>query len=219
MRPETRSLPEAGIEVPLGFQPPMVADVLALDVGGDAEPGAFAGFRAEIGPWMIEGTVVLIDNVPGFGRLTISPMGELPKSGITTATLRGIRLGALLDQIVGGVDNVAALDRLGLLPVMRPGRSEKLQARADEAIGKRQTGRPPLPDDHYREVAERFLAEIRLGGNRGARGRLAEHYGRPPETVRDWIRGARARGYLSPAVQGRGGAIPGQRLIDERGQQ
>ena len=77
---------------------------------------------------------------------------------------------------------------------------------------KRQPGRQPLSEDLLRDVAVRYLAETASGQPRGAVQRLAEHYGKPAQTVSRWVMRARADGWLGPAVPGREGAEPGPRL-------
>ncbi|MFF6939987.1 hypothetical protein [Streptomyces lavendulae] len=76
-------------------------------------------------------------------------------------------------------------------------------------------GRVPITDDLLRQVALVYLEESGPGKGRAALQRLAERFGRPVGTVRTWLGRAREEGWLGPGVQGRLGADPGPRLLDE----
>lgn len=73
-----------------------------------------------------------------------------------------------------------------------------------------QRGRPPLDDSLLHRVAHAYLREAVNGP--GLTRRLAGLFDRPESTVKDWIKAARDRGYLSPAVPGRRAAGPGPLL-------
>jgi hypothetical protein len=70
-----------------------------------------------------------------------------------------------------------------------------------------QRGRPPLADDLLHRVARAYLREAVNGP--GLTRRLADLFDRPEPTIKDWVKAARSRGYLSPAVPGRRAAGPG----------
>lgn len=76
-------------------------------------------------------------------------------------------------------------------------------------------GRVQVTDDLLRQVASAYLEETRPGKDRAVLQRLAERFGRPKGTVRTWLGRAREEGWLGPGVQGRMGAEPGPRLLDE----
>ncbi|MFJ8439947.1 hypothetical protein [Kitasatospora griseola] len=71
-------------------------------------------------------------------------------------------------------------------------------------------GRPVLDDELLRQVAHAYLSEAVRGP--GLTARLAERFDRPEPTIKDWIKAARNRGFLSPAIPGRRAAGPGPRL-------
>ncbi|WP_329453169.1 hypothetical protein OG894_41960 (plasmid) [Streptomyces sp. NBC_01724] len=73
-----------------------------------------------------------------------------------------------------------------------------------------QRGRPALDDALLHRVAHAYLREAVSGP--GLTRRLAEEFDRPEPTIKDWIKAARDRGYLSPAIPGRRAAGPGPLL-------
>jgi hypothetical protein len=104
---------------------------------------------------------------------------------------------------------VGCCARLVPLPELRPEVRAALERTA--AVPTKRKGRPPLPDELLEEVALAYLEEAKSG--RGLTGRLAARFGRPNETIRDWVHACRKRGYLSPGTTGRRGAQPGERLL------
>ena len=91
-----------------------------------------------------------------------------------------------------------------------PAETRTLLERTNDQAAPQRRGRPPLADDLLEHVARAYLEEAPAGT--GLTRRLAERFGRPEPTVRDWVAAARERGYLSPARPGRRGAAPGPRL-------
>lgn len=71
-------------------------------------------------------------------------------------------------------------------------------------------GRPPLEGALLHELAHAYLREA--GNGPGLHRRLADLFERPEPTIKDWIKAARERGYLSPAIPGRRAAGPGPLL-------
>lgn len=59
-----------------------------------------------------------------------------------------------------------------------------------------QRGRPPLEEELLHRVAHAYLREAINGP--GLHRRLAHLFDRPEPTIKDWIKAARERGYLSP---------------------
>jgi hypothetical protein len=72
--------------------------------------------------------------------------------------------------------------------------------------------RPGKPDAHYEGVALEYLERCE-NRSRCPTKELAEPRGVPYATMRDWVSGARRRGYLGPGRQGRAGATPGPLLL------
>jgi hypothetical protein len=106
----------------------------------------------------------------------------------------------------------------GVMVLMGPDRGpEELTAAETTALESGVTaarltrrGRPPLPADLLKQVANAYLEESPTGP--GLLRRLSGRFERPEATIRDWIAAARAAGYLTPARHGRRGAGPGPRL-------
>jgi hypothetical protein len=96
-----------------------------------------------------------------------------------------------------------------------PAETRTLLERTNDQAAPQRRGRPPLADDLLEQVARAYLEEAPAGT--GLTRRLAERFGRPEPTVRDWVAAARERGYLSPARPGRRGAAPGPRLQGRTG--
>ncbi len=143
--------------------------------------------------------------------------GHSAYPGITSSLLRRIPLGRIVaaaqqtlaerSWVTEGVQflpgGVLAADAL-------PAATRSLLEHAADQAAPRRRGRPPLADEFLAQVARAYLKEAPAGT--GLIRRLAERFGRPEATVRDWVAAARERGYLSPARPGRRGAAPGPRL-------
>ena len=69
---------------------------------------------------------------------------------------------------------------------------------------KRHPGRKGHPDDFYRDVACRYL-ELRAQGKTNPTTLIARDDLVSRDTVSDWVKGARERGYLPPGLRGRAG--------------
>lgn len=127
--------------------------------------------------------------------LTISRMlitTDAP-NGVTAASLRSIPVGAII------------ADHIAKMPVtIRPA--------AAVARGRR-SGRRPLTQELLRDVAMGYIDENAPGSPPGAMKRLAERFGKPEETMRNWVTRARKDGWLGPSVKGRAGAAPGPMLL------
>lgn len=145
-----------------------------------------------------------------------------PYPGITSSLLRRIPLG----RIVAAAQRTLA-ERNWVTEGIRvvpggllvgddiPGETRTLLERTNEQASPQRRGRPPLADDLLEQVARAYLEEAPAGT--GLTHRLAERFGRPEPTVRDWVAAARERGYLSPARPSRRGAAPGPRLKSRDG--
>jgi len=144
-----------------------------------------------------------------------------PFDGITGALLRSIPVGRILawahDAMAKSDWRERGLTMLALSGAHRVVLADDLDAQVRAALERtaavpgRRHGRPPLPDELLEEVARAYLEEAKRG--RGLTRRLAARFGRPEETVRDWVHTCRVRGFLSPGVAGRRGAQPGERLL------
>jgi hypothetical protein len=72
-------------------------------------------------------------------------------------------------------------------------------------------GRPPLSDEYLATVAAAYIEELPKG--RGVLGRLGDRFGREPATMRDQVRIARDRHFLTDTRQGHKGGRPGPALL------
>jgi hypothetical protein len=69
---------------------------------------------------------------------------------------------------------------------------------------RRRPGRRGHPDQHYQDIARRYR-ELLSTGARNPTHRIAQENDVPRDTAAGWLAGARTRGYLPPARQGRAG--------------
>lgn len=93
--------------------------------------------------------------------------------------------------------------------------SAHLRLAGGPSAGTLPPGRVQVTDELLRQVASAYLEETRPGKDRAVLQRLADRFQRPKGTVRTWLGRAREEGWLGPGVQGRPGAEPGPRLLDE----
>ncbi len=100
-------------------------------------------------------------------------------------------------------------------PQISPQRPYKLWRNAGALAQPAQRGRPPLDGELLRQLAHAYLREAVNGP--GLHRRLADLFDRPEPTIKDWIKAARERGYLSPAIPGRRAAGPGPLLAPPAG--
>jgi hypothetical protein len=145
------------------------------------------------------------------GHLTIATMrlatlGER-RDGVTSVLIRRVRVDAILQAARERLVDTTFGDLAG------GDWAHQAHAVKEAMHGvELKRGREGYPADHYRKIALRALQLQAEHGARGVRQRLAEAEGRPPETVRDWIKRARQLGYLAPATPGRAGYVPGPNL-------
>lgn len=149
--------------------------------------------------------------------------GHPPFSGITGALLRTVPIGRIIawahEAMADDEWREEGLVTVGIdgptsVPAAELPSGVKAALERTAAVPTQRRGRPPIPGDLLEEVAIAYLDEAKRG--RGLTRRLALRFDRPEETVRDWIRACRVRGYLSPAVAGRRGAQPGELLLKAR---
>jgi hypothetical protein len=145
-----------------------------------------------------------------------------PYPGITSSLLRRIPLGRIvaaaqrtLAERSWATEGIRVLPGGLLVGDDIPAETRTLLERTNDQAAPQRRGRPRLADDLLEQVARAYLEEAPAGS--GLTRRLAERFGRPEPTVRDWVAAARERGYLSPARPGRRGAAPGPRLQGRAG--
>jgi len=136
---------------------------------------------------------------------------------ITSDVLRRIPVGQILARAQAELadqswkeEGIAVLGRSRMAgPELAPGTLQTLE-NAHVLATPVQRGRPPLDEGLLHRVAHAYLREA-INGPVLTR-RLASLFDRPEPTIKDWIKAARKRGYLSPAVPGRRAAGPGPLL-------
>lgn len=134
---------------------------------------------------------------------------EFPLDGVNSDVLRHPKMGELVALLRKELSNTAA-DRTDL--------DAKWKEAATAAVELKR-GRGGYPDEHFLGLAVRYLQLRDAGLTNGITGELADEYDRPEATIRDWIRQAERRGFLTEAAQGRGGTREaGPRLTDKTGE-
>jgi hypothetical protein len=134
------------------------------------------------------------------------------RGGVTSAVMRDVPLG-WVHMALAETRTVRAGDGLMLLreALQPPGEPWFGHAVADGAeVPRRRPGRPPLPDEHLRLVAELALQDSGPGSRNA---RIGEKLHLPPSTVRDHIAAARRAQWLAPSSAGRRDVAPGPRLL------
>jgi hypothetical protein len=168
--------------------------------------------------FVIWGTLALEAGRLSLGEFAIAPFAPA-QATLTSDALRRVRLSAILARAHAELASRAELAELAhrFRWADAPGGRERdtlTEIAARAAAGRPKRGRPGLGDAHYARIARAYLDKQAQGHGRGILNALAEQEGRPRETVRDWVAGARKRGFLTPGTQGRAGALPGSRLAD-----
>lgn len=184
--------------------------VRIFETNEDSKPEVVAHFSyseaSEL--WTVFGDVKRGAHGLVISRLEITP--EASSSGVTAGLLRKIPVGEILASIrtkaaweAAQKANTRAL--LGEEPIAG------VFHEGDETRARR-SGRAPLTQELLRDVAVAYIEENAPGRPAGAMRRIAERFGKPEETVRNWVTRARRDGWLGPSVKGRAGAEPGPRL-------
>lgn len=144
-----------------------------------------------------------------------TPADPIPSGGINASVLRSIRTGELVAKVRAHIlrepEWIEWREGLGIAVSPEDAETARRAADAVKATPLRRGSRG-YPDDHYRGVALEYLRLQAEGRSKGLLIDMAETYGRPRETIRDWVRGARERGFLSGGVRGKVGAEPGPNL-------
>lgn len=170
------------------------------------------------GAWKARWVVAKQDGRLVVRSLTIEPTGPAtPLGGVTANLLRGLSPADLTKAVAGQVGRpepgVHEPEDIGSFAVRT---SEVEAARVDPVVDDApKVGRPPLSDEHLAQVAEAYIVELLRG--RGILRRMGERFDRTPEAMRDQVKAARKRGFLTESVKsGRAGAEPGPRLLEMR---
>jgi hypothetical protein len=100
-------------------------------------------------------------------------------------------------------DDDAELDLPAAATDIQDGFEQEKRTLRKLRLGKPVAAGRRYPDEHYRRVAEAYLAAVSSGG--APNQMIAVANGVPVTTVRRWVAEARRRGFLSPA-QGAGRA-------------
>jgi hypothetical protein len=194
--------------------------VTALEQGTLEYVGiVFAPPRAPVADvFVIWGTLALTTGRLTLGELAIAPYtpGE---SALTGETLRRISLSTIIARAHAEIASRADLATLSRRFQWTNAPSDQehevlTQLTKRAAAGQPNRGRPSLGDAHYARIARAYLQKQAAGHGRGILQALAQQEGRPHQTVRDWVAGARKRGFLTPGTPGRAGALPGPRLTE-----
>lgn len=192
-------------------QPPAAPLVRLEEVTPQDEREQVRRFSYEGGEgWKGFGVVAVGRPHPGIRSLEIRPSD--PAGDVTAALFRRVSIGALLAEI----QKELAAEDARILGVGSMGEApsytvEDLQG--DAVTLPLPEGYVRMTDALLRRVAEEYLKETVPGKSPRALDRLAETFGRPPETVRTWVSRARKEGWLGAGVRGRLGASPGPRLM------
>ncbi|MFC0623213.1 hypothetical protein [Kribbella deserti] len=191
----------------------------AYEVREDFEvaTGAVAAVTQSADGWQARWVLVEHEGAVVVRSLHLEPEDRTtPSGGITTNLLRelspGRAVAAAAARLSGGLDPQSWED-LRLIHAQRD--ASEFGPPADESRG---PGRPRLSDDHLRAVALAYLEELK--GGPGVLKRLGRRFDREWQTMRDQVRIARRRGYLTDAPKaGRKGAMPGPRLLEHDDEQ
>lgn len=169
---------------------------------------------------------------------------EIEANSITAQTFQRLKIGTLRDRmakwirVAPGLINedvttarvIEQIESLGHDPTkvviefgaMTPEDVESVKASAREVkrLAKRLKGQPPSRrrgadnPDFYREIAQLYLEQLQVHGPRGVIQAMAEELDAKPNTVSQWVRKSRLKGWLGPAPKkGRAGGTKGDELI------
>lgn len=161
--------------------------------------------------WAVRGRLRVVDGQLVLEHLTF----HSPPPGVTSGMLRQLPLGLILAAARRQLEQLGHAANMTDAPVNDfTTAARELAQQVDPAQMRR--GRHGYPDDFYRRIAFAYLAlQEQRESARGLLDDLAEAENKPRETIRDWVREARTRGFLSPTTRGRAGASPGPKLYIE----
>jgi hypothetical protein len=160
-----------------------------------------AGLAVEIvgGDWRARWVLTQQAGVAVVRSVTLEPnAATTPAGGVTTNLLRELSPQRALAAVVEGIPQ--AIDVYS-----RPEQKSEARPRG---------GRPRVSDEELARVASNYLAELQSGQS-GITTRMRLALGYPKDsTVRDRIRMARDRGFLTATKRGRRGGGPGPALLE-----
>ncbi len=189
------------------------------------DPPDWVGFSTQSldGVALVEGRLDEFEGKLVLTSLEFTALDPAGGGGVTSSTLRALRLEAVLAQVRGQVLTAYAqefeYEDASVIAEWR----QRVQHLALAAAEQKATGKRGYGDDFYRLVALEYVALTEQGkGGRGALRRLAdvmaqrmgEKEARSRDNIRDWVAEARRRNFLSPGEPGRGGGGPGWRLYE-----
>lgn len=193
-----------------------------------------ASYRTRIDEWGVSGMLQVVDQQLALGSIDIGlahltrgggkrmrarRLDEYPAAGITGTVLRRIPVGKILDQARlallarPATTWVEQMVEAGAVPPFDSGQLVEVEGMATgHKVG---PGRPARSDDDFERIARQYLELQTAYGARGLLERLAAAQDPPKtrETMRDIVRAATKKQFLSPATPGRGGRGPGPRLL------
>jgi hypothetical protein len=159
-------------------------------------------------PWLIRGKLQSAEaGPPILTRLSVEHYDTDVE--VTGHVLRGLPAGEIRRKALEWLRPQLTIKTvLGATPAQKRW-AKRVTEQAKRAPLKR--GRQGYPDNHYRRIAIRCV-ELHNAGTHNVTGTLALELGKPYQTVRDWIRTARQRGFLMPGRQGATDFRPGPNL-------
>lgn len=181
-----------------------------FETNEDSKPDVVAHFSYEPPneSWSVFGDVMRGSRGLVLSRLEITPSPS--SSGVTAGLLRKIPVGEILASVRTKAAWEAA-QKAGTRVLLGEEPIAGVFREGDETKPRR-SGRAPLTQELLRDVAVAYIEENAPGKPAGAMKRIAERFGKPEETMRNWVTRARRDGWLGPSVKGRAGAEPGPRL-------
>ncbi len=193
------------------------------DPGGDDRVFAavFAVQHIDHQPWLIRG--VLRGGTSGppiLSRVAIEHFHD-PDREVTGTVLRDLRFGEIRDRALTRLrERARNLGAMSFVPeptARAAGVAAKKAGRGAIPVGSRGAYQP----EHYRHIAERYLALVESGRRDVIKAleeeegkRLGEPVGH--ERMRDWVRKATKLGFLAPGSPGTVARQPGPNLVRER---
>lgn len=166
-------------------------------------------------PWLVRGALELgaESHLVELRQIVIEPW--LHDGEVSTALLRKFKPAAIRDRGMARLrSHEATRQEIRGIDWWWQGEDFDLREQLVSTDG-RKRGRPALPASHYEDVAEAYL-DLYERGVPNVLVTLATRYGKPRETVRDWVRRTRELGYLSGGSPGKAGAVAGPALLDAR---
>ena len=186
-------------------------------------------FRTFVGDWCVrgwasyrQGEALLIWELTvtytPVRRLRASSKGsgwvEIRKPATITGTVLGqVRPSVLADEIRRALLIEYDIDELPGQPYgtrLRPGTTEALRPKRSRERGR--PGRKPIPPDQLEALAGKAV-QLSESGVTPLRPALAEAFGVPVETIRDWLHKAREQRWLAPWIPGQKQQLPGPMLL------